>query len=322
MSTMKKIISTIIVILSMYFNHCSSIVEDDNKPITQAVDIVWTKTGLDSCWIYSMIFMDNGDLFAGTNYGLFFSTDGGINWNIASQFLFGTVTCFYKHSTGRVFAGTPGNGLFTSSDNGLTWNDLGLSNYNISSIAVSNSGNVFVGTRGSGIFISNGLNQDWRQADANFRFETFPSLLTTYNNIIYAGGTGVYRSVDNGKSWFKKIQGLGNWSVQSLILDKYGNVCAGTDNGGFFITSNNGENWTKFNNGLTNTEITSLAINNQGHIFAGTWKGGVYRLINDGSEWENVDSLLTMKQVSNLIIGKNQYLYAGTFKGIFKVLTN
>ena len=319
---MKKIIITIMTFSLLYINNCSSIVEEDNKPKTPQVDIVWESIGLDSCWIYSMVFMDNGDFYAGTNYGLFLSTDSGINWSLANQFLSGTVTCFYKHSNGRVFAGTSGQGLFTSSDNGISWDDLGLQNYSISSITVSNSGKVFAGTRGNGIFVAEGLDENWVQADINFQLEIFPSLFTTDRNIIYAGNTGVYRSLDDGKSWYKKNQGLGNWSVQSLIIDNSGNVCAGTDNGGFFITSNDGETWTKYNNGLTNTEITSLAINNLGHIFAGTWKGGVYRLINNESEWESVDSLLTMKQVADLIIDKNQNLYAGTFKGIFKALTN
>jgi photosystem II stability/assembly factor-like uncharacterized protein len=197
-----------------------------------------------------------------------------------------------------------------------------LQSYNITSITVSNSGKIFVGTRGNGIFVAGGLNQNWQQANISFQLQTFPSLLVTYNNIIYAGGSGVYRSIDDGKSWVQKNQGLGNWSVQSLIVDNFGNICAGTDNGGFCVTSNNGETWSKLNNGLTNLEVTSLAMNNQGHIFAATWNGGVYRSTNNGLQWESVDSLLTRKQISCITISKNQYLYAGTTWGIFKALTN
>jgi photosystem II stability/assembly factor-like uncharacterized protein len=82
----------------------------------------------------------------------------------------------------------------------MFWNDLGLHNYNISSIAVSTSGKVFVGTRGNGIFVADSLNQEWEQADINFHLQTFPSLLITDSNIIYAGGSGVYQSVDDGKN--------------------------------------------------------------------------------------------------------------------------
>ena len=154
---MKKIISVTIIFSLVYINNCSSIVEENDKPITQPVDIVWSKTGLDSCWVYSMVFMDNGDLFAGTSCGLLFSADSGASWSVANQVSFGTATCFYKQYTGRVFAGTSGQGLFTSSDNGISWNDLGLHNYNLTSIAVSSSGKVFVGTRGNGIFVADSL---------------------------------------------------------------------------------------------------------------------------------------------------------------------
>ena len=212
---MKKIINAAIIFSLVYINNCSSIVEENDKPITQPVDIVWSKTGLDSCWVYSMVFMDNGDLFAGTSCGLLFSADSGASWSVANQVSFGTATCFYKQYTGRVFAGTSGQGLFTSSDNGISWNDLGLHNYNLTSIAVSSSGKVFVGTRGNGIFVADSLNQEWEQADINFQLQTFQSLLITDSNIIYAGGSGVYRSIDDGKNWSLKNQGLGNWPASA-----------------------------------------------------------------------------------------------------------
>ena len=75
---MKKIINAAIIFSLVYINNCSSIVEENDKPITQPVDIIWSKTGLDSCWVYSMVFMDNGDFFAGTSCGLLFSAVGQV----------------------------------------------------------------------------------------------------------------------------------------------------------------------------------------------------------------------------------------------------
>ncbi len=196
-----------------------------------------------------------------------------------------------------------------SLDNGDNWQYIGLKNINITSIAVSSHGNIFAGTRGNGIFILSSLNKEWIIADPALNYQTFSSLLVKSENIVFAGGTGVFRSDDNGKYWNLKNKGLGNWPVYSLILDKRGNIDAGTDNGGSWINSNEG---------LTNTELTSLAINDIGHIFAGTWRGGIYRSINDGKNWAAVDSGLTNKEVFSLIIPSDNYLYAGTFKGLFR----
>ena len=109
---MKKVFISIAVLNLILINNCTSIVESNDQVQNPPINILWSKTGLDSSWIYSMIFMDNGVFFAGTNYGLLFSTDNGTTWTKSNQNLFKTVTSFYKYSDGRVLAGTPGNGLF------------------------------------------------------------------------------------------------------------------------------------------------------------------------------------------------------------------
>jgi len=267
-----------------------------------------------------MVSLLNGNLIAGTNYGMYSSSDAGVNWHKVKQDSIGTATCFYLKSDGKVLIGTYNKGVFVSSDNGNSWANLGLQNFNISSIAVDAFGRIFAGTRGNGIFVF-GSNYEWKGVNPDFNYKIFPSLLIKSQNIIFAGDAGVYRSDDGGNSWSLKIKGLGYWSVQSLLVNKSGNLCAGTDQGGFFLSSNNGESWTKLNNGLINTEITSLAMNDLGHIFSGTWRGGIYRTIDNGLNWESVDSGLAIKQVSSLIISKENYLFAGTSRGVFKAAT-
>jgi ligand-binding sensor domain-containing protein len=317
---MKTIFITSFILSLILLSNCSSINENNDLVTIEPKDIFWTKSGLDSCWIYSMVSLLNGNLIVGTNYGMYKSTDDGLNWDKVKQDSIGTATCFYLNSNGKVFIGTYNKGIFVSSDNGNSWTNLGLQNVNISSISVDASGKIFVGTRGNGIFAS-GSNYDWKEVNPDFNYKIFPSLLINSQNIIFAGDAGVYKSDDGGKSWSLKINGLGYWSVQSLLVNKNGNLCAGTDQGGFFLSSNNGESWTKFNNGLINTEITALAMNDLGHIFSGTWRGGTYRTVDNGLNWESIDSGLTIKQVSSLIISKENYLFAGTSRGVFKAAT-
>lgn len=263
---MKTIVITFFIHCLILLNNCSSINENNDLVTIEAKNIYWTKTGLDSSWVYSMVSLLNGDMLAGTNYGMYKSTDNGTTWLKMENDSIGTATCFFLQTDGKVLYGTYNKGIFTSSDKGNSWFNLGLQNLNISSISVDETGKIFVGTRGIGIFVST-PNYDWQEANPEFNYKTFPSLFIKSKDIIFAGDDGVYRSDDGGRSWSLKINGLGYWSVQSLLVNKNGNLCAGTDQGGFFLSSNNGESWIKLNNGFENTEITSLAINNSGHIF-------------------------------------------------------
>ena len=314
---MKKIFQLLIVLISIVFAGCSKNDELVN-PVSPPPYLFWIPSGLDSNMVLSLYRTSSGDFLAGTNYGLFVSADSGGQWNLNKN-ISSTVTCMTGFSNNTLLAGTSGGGMFISNDNGKNWSNIGLHGFVVTAIAVNRSGKLFAATRNNGIYSVDSLSGVWTSVNPAFNVSTFSSILITNDNTIFAGGTGVYRSDDNGINWVLKNKGLGNWSVQSLIADKAGFIDAGTDNGGFFRTNDNGENWTKLNNGLTNTEITTLALNSQGHIFAGTFRGGIFRSVDNGLNWTNADSGLTNKMVETIYCS-NDILFAGTFSGLFKTL--
>jgi photosystem II stability/assembly factor-like uncharacterized protein len=315
---LKKIYHLVIILICITIFGCS---ENDNSISTFSPppDLYWIPSGLDSNIVLSFYRTPPGDFLAGTNYGLFVSPDSGTTWNLNHNISSAAVTSFITYKDSGILAGTSGGGVYISYDNGENWSGAGLQGIVITALAVDPGGKIFAATRGRGIYAADSIGSSWIIVDPSFNASTFSSLLITTDNIIFAGGTGVYRSGDNGLSWILKNNGLGNWSVQSLIEDKAGFIDAGTDNGGFFRTGNNGESWTKLNNGLTNTEITTLALNSSGHIFAGTWGGGIFRSIDYGLNWTEADSGLSIKMVQKIYCYED-LLYAGTFKGIFRTL--
>ncbi|MCI0692225.1 T9SS type A sorting domain-containing protein, partial [candidate division KSB1 bacterium] len=192
-------------------------------------------------FVRSIAINSSGHIFAGTNGGVFRSTDNGGSWapvNVGLTNL--QVRSLAINSSRHIFAGTYGGGVFRSMDNGGSWApvNLGLTNLFVRSIAIDSSGYIFAGTDGGGVF----------------------------------------RSTDNGGIWAPVNVGLTNLEVRSLAINSSRHIFAGTGRG-VFRSTDNGVSWAPVNVGLTNLIriVWSLAINSSGHIFAGTNGGGIFR---------------------------------------------
>jgi len=79
------------------------------------------------------------------------------------------------------------------------------------------------------------------------------------NDNIYAGhfGSGVYKSFDQGTTWYRKSVGLGNLVIQSLATHPSSSdiVFAGTHKGGIYRSTNGGESWQPSGGGVLNNHI-------------------------------------------------------------------
>jgi hypothetical protein len=125
-------------------------------------DIRWTSAGLDSCQVLSLVVLSYSSLLAGTNYGLYKSSDNGHSWSFVNQDLSkSSITCLYSLPGGYVFAGTSSKGIFISEDNGDNWNYTGLQGVSVVSIAVNSKNTIFAGTAANGIYISDSSYEEW-----------------------------------------------------------------------------------------------------------------------------------------------------------------
>ena len=318
MEKLKSIFVGLIICYCIGFYACSEEHKKENPVLKQPNEISWIQYGLDSCMVYTIAFSQNNIFLAGTNKGLYKSLDYGENWiRIENEISQSFVTCIFVKDE-YVLAGTSTKGIYLSINDGESWRQLGLEGILITSISMNQENKIYVGSRGQGIFVTTINHEEWVSANTDFELQTFSALLVTSQNKIFAGGTGVYRSDDDGKTWELKNIGLGNWSVYSLIFDDLGNISAGTDQGGFFNSKDLGENWEKLNNGMTNTEITSLTINYDEYLFAGTWRGGIFRSVDRALNWEEVNNGLENWQINSLCVSPNNYLFTGTFRGLYR----
>jgi hypothetical protein len=100
-----------------------------------------------------------------------------------------------------------------------------------------------------------------------------------------------------------------------------GNLYAGTNGGGVFLSTNNGASgWTAVNNGLTYPVIYSLAASG-GNLFAGTKGAGICLSTNNGTNWTAVNKGLTNPAVYSLAASGTS-VFAGTTVGMVFFTTN
>ena len=133
------------------------------------------------------------------------------------------------------------------------------------------------------------------------------------NDNIYAGhyGSGVYKTFDQGATWYRKSLGLGNLMIQSLATHPTNSsiVYAGTYSGGIYKSTNAGESWQASNGGVLNNHIIydiEIDPSNPQRIFVvsrinGVLVGYLARSMDGGLNWT---ILLTGNSFS-----KPDYLY-------------
>lgn len=292
---MKKFITLSIFVMLLFANILSA-------------QWVNTNAGLGNKQVYSMV--NNGSvLFAGTfNYGLYLSSDNGLNWSMAGIGLNNRIVFSLTNFGGYLYAGTD-LGAWRTSNNGAYWSVTSINNVSVYSLA-SNQTRVFAGLHVSGLFYSSGgtgwfissltatdiksiaVNNNHVLAGAGNNAGAFLSnnngnnwvstslnnksvyALAVNGNKAYAGtGSGVYRSIDSGYTWTQTS--INNELIYSLAVQG-SNVFAGSETNGVYFSSNDGLNWAQVNDGLGNIGVFSLYIFNN-YIYAGASVNGVYR---------------------------------------------
>ena len=263
--------------------------------------------------------LSGSDLYAGTNGGVFHTSDNGTSWNARGL---GDKTIFaFTFSGSTMFAG--GDGVARSTDGCLTWTDIssGLTNTNVRSLCVQGS-YIFAGT-GAGVFRANLSGGSWTSVSSTSLGSRMVMSLTVSGSFLVAGTLygGVYRTKNYGSSWGNTNTGLGNLNVRTLYKSATSkHLFAGSD-GGVFVSTDNGNSWSAMNNGLPSGSVPPIvyALTGSGQkIYAATYYSGVYYSSDRGANWSQ-----TALQVSSLSIVLNgSNVLAGTMRDGVHFSTN
>ncbi|MFC2131090.1 T9SS type A sorting domain-containing protein [Bacteroidota bacterium] len=274
----------------------------------------WTLTdGPYGAIINSVCEAPNGNLLAGTDNGLFYSTNEGNSWEIMGFFglIIHSVTVA---DSGKIYLAIGGD-LQLSTDSGTSWRSIdgGLDGADFKIIHPGINGKLYaiahISHQYNKLFEANNDDGGWSQLPTNMyliqAFDIKPS-----NGYFFFGtfGEGIYRSTDNGENIVNV--GLDTMTIRTFMIDSSGNIYAGTMYHGIYLSSDDGDNWTHI--GLEGYSIYSISKNSNNDLICGTWYNGVYRSTDNGNTWTQHNNNLINKTILSIYTNDNDKVFIGS----------
>ncbi|MFA4932579.1 MAG: stalk domain-containing protein [Caldisericia bacterium] len=328
---------------------------------TSGATPVWQKTSLDAGKVHAVLVdpTSPGTVFAGTDRGLFRSTDRGVTWEqygtgikTSSSTTLKVLALAAARDGSRLYAGTSA-GAFRSTDGGATWSQgSGMLSgsgilryyYAIAALAVdpANPQTVYAGDSGmmteGRVLKSTDGGSTWMPAASGISSHDVKALAIDPGkpSTVYAVvGGSLHVSGDAGVSWMKTAGKMEVNSSDASVLTVVVTtdvVCAGTT-AGAWKSRDGGATWSQ-GTGLSSTgylryfyAIAALAVDpsDPSVLYAGDsgmmTSGGVYISTDGSSDWTQVGGPLT-ENVSALAVDSSEpaTVYAGTNTGLYRLV--
>lgn len=169
-----------------------------------------------------------------------------------------TSIAFHPTDANTLYVGAPAGGIWRTTNNGTTWTllDNGLVRLGVSSIVIhpTNPNILYIGTG------------DRDGSDAP--------------------GYGVWRSTDAGATWTPHNTGMGNRTVNEILMDPNNpDILIATTNNRIYRSSNGGANWTQTFSGH-NCKDLAMHPSNSNILYASGTR--LYRSTDNGQSWTQI----------------------------------
>lgn len=281
-----------------------------------------------------LVINNDGYLFSSLkNDGIYISKNNGKDWTLVYNKFPYDVLSIAVNSKGVIFAGIKNKGIYSSSDNGKTWIKKGLEGSQLYAIKINRYDQIIAGGAISddygGVAISSDNGESWKEASS------FPKRKNIYdartivscieldqNGYIYAGtiNDGVFRSIDNGVSWYKSNKGIkeNRLDIRSIHATKEGRIflsCYGS----IYYSNDYGTSWLKSSDGLdTYPEISNIIEVTKGNLFALSPYNKLYKSTDGGISWSPLD--LEMSEINEIFtIKPHEFLYISSLNdGLYR----
>jgi photosystem II stability/assembly factor-like uncharacterized protein len=266
--------------------------------------------------VRSIAVASNGNVWIGTNEGVYLSTDDGDSWNQKNDTLemnFVVDIAVSPKNNNHIFVSTIEEGVFMSINNGDNWENKFVFVADQIRILIIPSGEIYLGCLYnfarddmSMIYYSTNKGDTWTPKIGGLPNNTSIRTLSfdTCNNTLYAGayylgsnsGHGVYSSNDGGNNWNSILD---NYDIDDLIIADDGAIYVAAQQSMYSVVLklNREGVWHPVRNEpVANINRELLLFNPKTkHIFYSTVEG-VFRTTNSGVDWDKINNGLPISE--------------------------
>lgn len=228
------------------------------------------------------------------------------------------------------YLGTSTGEVYVSRDGAKSWESpryVPFPNYVVDNLLIDKEGRLWAacwGLWGGGVIaVSPDGGATWERRDAgleDFSVRAIAVDQTDPKFVVVGGLTGVYRSIDAGRTWEKISDQI---NVESLAIDPRNRerIYVGTWRQGW-RTDDGGKNWTHIAAGMVlDTDMFSITIDpaNPDNIWVATC-GWVYNSINGGDNWTRYKDGFDNRRIHDVEIDPTDpnVIYAGSVAGLYR----
>lgn len=256
---------------------------------------------------------DGTNLYAGSEYGFFYSSDKGIDWEQRGD---ADRTYFvYLASQNRLFWSSGEKGLLRSIDGGVNW--VKVQGGGVRAMIEVTSSIFLLGLESGIVMKSTDGGVNWYTV--YYRERPIRSFGKGTDGYVYAGSFsgGIMYSTDRGNNWTVPdvvVQDEFFFRIcESIVVDKSNHIYAGTsDNHGIYKSENHGHTWTKV---LSNGSCYSIDINANGDMLA-SMGSALYHCTNGSDNWDNITGLMNFRTINTIEYADNE-IFLGTLTGFY-----
>jgi len=276
----------------------------------------WVQTNIDPGIGYCL-FSDETTTYAGTENGVYYTTDIGDPWfSIGpNDWVFSVIT-----AGSNIIAGSgAGKGIWITSDLGENWtHPSGIDNQSVNALW-KNESYLFAGAWGGGVFRSDNDGSSWQ----NIGLDGEPvEAIFSMGDTIFAGGMDiqgakVYFSASNGDSWDYRYLPYPASRVY-CFANKAGKVFAGTD-GGLYSSDDSGQSWNleygvtfDSTGNVTDTKMFKHLVVYDQYIIAAIMFNSIWISPDNGKEWLSFNEGLISDWTFYGLSVKDPYLWSLT----------
>lgn len=209
--------------------------------------------------------------FAGMQGGVLRTSNGGADWYFsplsAPPPVISCIAVSPEFETdGMLIVGTLEDGIFRSENRGGVWtpSNFGLLDLRVFSLAISphfrSDETIFAGTE-SGVFVSTNAGRAWRETAFSMDDGPILSLAVSPSGAIFAGteSSGLCKSEDWGKSWFRRDDNVLSGSINQLVLLNDDEHLLALHDDQILASNDGGQNWQSWQEALP-SGITAFAM--------------------------------------------------------------